>query len=230
MSTPPGYAPGSSRKEDRPSKSVLLESKNDWLQALLMCLVLAFNTSNERIEWSALRSWDETLDGLQTISSEPDKTRSSMLTIESVGKSTMQDVCNARRMLQDVCKCRSAPPQGSSCRAIWRRTTICMCFPFVVLILIQWSFQSLCKCFKEFSAAPRNFIVPDIITLFWSCTCGQLKFIFQARMLVTLLLVMSATNAPSERSFSALRHTCISRSIYFFMKLLSKHGYRNSIS
>ena len=44
----------------------------------------------------------------------------------------------------------------------------------------------------------------DIITFFRSCTPGQLEVMSQVSKLVRLLLVMPATNATSEKSFSAL--------------------------
>lgn len=51
----------------------------------------------------------------------------------------------------------------------------------------------------------REVMVSDIITFFRSCTPGQLEVMSQVSKLVRLLLVMPATNATSERSFSALR-------------------------
>ncbi len=50
-------------------------------------------------------------------------------------------------------------------------------------------------------------VVSNIITFFQSCTSGQLELMSQVSKLVRLLLVMPATNAGSERSFSAVRRT-----------------------
>ena len=47
--------------------------------------------------------------------------------------------------------------------------------------------------------------VSEILTFFRSCTPGQLDLMSQVSKLVRLLLVMPATNAESERSFSTVR-------------------------
>ena len=52
--------------------------------------------------------------------------------------------------------------------------------------------------------AERELVVSDIIAFFRSCTPGQLEVMSQVSKLVRLLLVMPATNATSERSFSAV--------------------------
>ena len=48
--------------------------------------------------------------------------------------------------------------------------------------------------------------VADILEFFPSCTPSQCDLMSQVSKLVKLLLVMPATNAESERSFSAVRH------------------------
>ena len=48
-------------------------------------------------------------------------------------------------------------------------------------------------------------MVSDILAFFRNCTPGQLELMSQVSKLVKLLLVMPATNAGSERSFSAVR-------------------------
>ena len=47
--------------------------------------------------------------------------------------------------------------------------------------------------------------VMDLLSFFRGCTPGQLDLMSQVSKLVRLLLVMPATNAESERSFSAVR-------------------------
>ena len=47
--------------------------------------------------------------------------------------------------------------------------------------------------------------VSDLLSFFRGCTPGQLDLMSQVSKLVGLLLVMPATNAESERTFSAVR-------------------------
>ena len=55
------------------------------------------------------------------------------------------------------------------------------------------------------SAPTLHKTVEDIFAFFRNCTPGQLELMSQISKLVKLLLVMPATNAGSERSFSAVR-------------------------
>ena len=48
--------------------------------------------------------------------------------------------------------------------------------------------------------------ISDIISFVKDCSPGQVDLMHQVSKLVRLLLVMPATNAQSERSFSAVRH------------------------
>ena len=60
------------------------------------------------------------------------------------------------------------------------------------------------EIFSQNFQAEGKVVVSDILT-FRSCTPGQLQLMSQVSQLVRLLLVMPATNAGSERSFSAVR-------------------------
>ena len=59
--------------------------------------------------------------------------------------------------------------------------------------------------FAQHFQSSEGVTLTDIFTFFRSCTPGQLDLISQVSKLAKLLLVMPATNATSERSFSALR-------------------------
>ena len=59
--------------------------------------------------------------------------------------------------------------------------------------------------FAQHFQSSEGVTLTDIFTFFRSCTQGQLDLISQVSKLAMLLLVMPATNATSERSFSALR-------------------------
>ena len=61
------------------------------------------------------------------------------------------------------------------------------------------------QIFSQNFPADGKVLISDILTFFRSCTPGQLELMSQVSKLVRLLLVMPATNAESERSFSALR-------------------------
>ena len=60
------------------------------------------------------------------------------------------------------------------------------------------------EIFSRNFQAEREVVVSDLITFFRNCTPGQLEVMSQVSKLMRLLLVMPATNATSERSFSAL--------------------------
>ena len=61
------------------------------------------------------------------------------------------------------------------------------------------------EIFSKGFHAEGGVVLSDILAFFRSCTPGQLELMSQVGKLVRLLLVMPATNAESERSFSAVR-------------------------
>ena len=61
------------------------------------------------------------------------------------------------------------------------------------------------EIFSQNFQAEGDVTVSDIFTFFRSCSSGQLELMCQVSKLVRLLLVMPATNAESERAFSAVR-------------------------
>ena len=61
------------------------------------------------------------------------------------------------------------------------------------------------EIFSRNFQAEREVVVSDVINFFRSCTPGHLEVMSQVSKLVRLLLVIPATNATSERSYSALR-------------------------
>ena len=61
------------------------------------------------------------------------------------------------------------------------------------------------EIFSQLFKVDKPVFLADILKFFRSCTSGQLELISQVGKLVKLLLVMPATNAESERSFSSVR-------------------------
>ena len=61
------------------------------------------------------------------------------------------------------------------------------------------------EIFSKGFHAEGGVVLSDILAFFRSCTPGQLELMSQVGKLVRLLLVMPATNAESEQSFSAVR-------------------------
>ena len=61
------------------------------------------------------------------------------------------------------------------------------------------------ELFSQNFPADGEVLVSDILKFFSSCTPAQLELMSQVSKLMRLLLVMPATNAESERSFSAVR-------------------------
>ena len=61
------------------------------------------------------------------------------------------------------------------------------------------------EIFSQNFKADGKVTVSEIVTYFQNCSDGQLGLLSQVSKLVRLLLVMPASNAGSERSFSAVR-------------------------
>ena len=55
------------------------------------------------------------------------------------------------------------------------------------------------------SSSSKEVTLSDILSFFRSCTPSQIDLMCQVSKVVRLLLVMPATNAESERTFSAVR-------------------------
>ena len=77
---------------------------------------------------------------------------------------------------------------------------------------------------KTFRADEGKVMVSDILAFFRNCTPGQLELMSQVSKLVKLLLVMPATNAGSERSFSAVRRI----KTYLRSTMYNNYYYLNS--
>ena len=61
------------------------------------------------------------------------------------------------------------------------------------------------EVFSDYFSSKDQVALSDILSFFQTSTPGQLELLSQVTKLVRLLLVMPATNAESERSFSAVR-------------------------
>ena len=61
------------------------------------------------------------------------------------------------------------------------------------------------EVFSNYFSSKDQVVLSDILSFFQTCTPGQLELLSQVTKLVKLLLVMPATNAESERTFSAVR-------------------------
>ena len=61
------------------------------------------------------------------------------------------------------------------------------------------------EVFSNYFSSKDQVVLSDILSFFQTSTPGQLELLSQVTKLVRLLLVMPATNAESERSFSAVR-------------------------
>ena len=57
---------------------------------------------------------------------------------------------------------------------------------------------------QSFKPEGQQITIKDILHFFKNCTSGQVDLMSQVSKLVKLLVVMPATNAASERSFSAV--------------------------
>ena len=62
------------------------------------------------------------------------------------------------------------------------------------------------KIFSQAIEGRGKVTVADIVEFFQSCTPSRCDLMFEVSKLVKLLLVIPATNAESERSFSAVWH------------------------
>ena len=58
---------------------------------------------------------------------------------------------------------------------------------------------------SNYFSSKDKVVLSDIIEFFQTSSSGQLELLSQVTKLVSLLLVMPATNAESERSFSAVQ-------------------------
>ena len=76
----------------------------------------------------------------------------------------------------------------------------------MVQVLTLCCFQHMhLQIFSQNFQASRVVVLSDILSFFRTCTPSQVDLMSQVSKLVRLLLVMPATNAESERSFSAVR-------------------------
>ena len=111
-----------------------------------------------------------------------------------------------------------------------------------VLSFYQSDFDSLLlptqlEIFSQSFQADNNVTVSSICTFFQNCSAAQLELMLEVTKLVKLLLVMPATNAGSERSFSALhrlktylRSTMSQQRLNHLMLLHIHKGLTDSLS
>ena len=101
-----------------------------------------------------------------------------------------------RNVQELLLKAASADPYEEELRFI-----ISFYGPDFDILLLPTQLEIFSQNFK----ADGKVTVSEIVTYFHNCSDGQLWLLSQVSKLVRLLLVMPATNAGSERSFSAVR-------------------------
>ena len=96
-------------------------------------------------------------------------------------------------------------------------------------ILMHYSFEHTLKFFSQHFKSNEQVTLSDIISFFCACASSHVELISQVGKLVMLLLVMPATNAQSEKSFSAVRRiktnlrSTMSQQYLYHLMLLHVH-------